>query len=163
MESGKVVRWNELLAMNMMDGGHGEWNEKDWKWVKREHYWWNGWYEKWLSGCWKMIFSSGYFSGITGLMILSLVPAPRSFTSDGLITLDRDENSVHTKKNHGAIFIVILNSDLSLTILSKAGVELGSKNIIPSIFTKFQVKQPTKHSTNIGATTKTIARSNNED
>ena len=74
MESGKVVRWNELLAMNMMDGGHGEWNEKYWKWVGREHYWWNRWYEKWLNGCWKIIFSSGYFSGITGLMILSLVP-----------------------------------------------------------------------------------------
>ena len=89
--------------------------------------------------------------------------AARSFIGDDLITLDRDKNSVHTKRNHGAIFIVILNSDLSLTILSKAGVELGSKNIIPSIFTKFQVKQPTKHSTDIGVTTKTIARSNNED
>ena len=76
-------------------------------------------------------------------MILSLVPATRSFTGDGLITLDRDENSVYTKRNHGAIFIVILNSDLSLTILSKAGAKLGSENIAPSIFTKFQVKQPT--------------------
>ena len=96
-------------------------------------------------------------------MILSLVPATRSFTGDGLITLDRDENSVYTKRNHGAIFIVILNSDLSLTILSKAGTKLDSENIAPSIFTKFQVKQPTKHSTDIGVTTKTIARSNNED
>ena len=61
-----------------------------------------------------MIFSFGYFLGITGLVMLSLVLAATSFTGDGLIMLDRDENSVHTKRNHGAIFIVILNSDLSL-------------------------------------------------
>ena len=110
-----------------------------------------------------MIFSFGYFLGIIGLVMLSLVLAATSFTGDGLIMLDRDENSVHTKRNHDAIFIVILNSDLSLTIISKVGTELGSGNIAPSIFTKFQVKEPTKHSTNIGVTAKTIARSNNED
>ena len=61
-----------------------------------------------------MIFSFGYFLGIIGLVMLSLVLAATSFTGDGLIMLDRDENSVHTKRNHDAIFIVILNSDLSL-------------------------------------------------
>ena len=61
--------------------------------------------------------------------------------SDSLIMLGGDENSVYTKGNHGTILIMVLSSDLSLTIgpqpragfilpnLSEAGAKLGRKNM----------------------------------
>ena len=40
-------------------------------------------------------FLSEYFSGITGLMMHSLIPAVMSFTSDSLILLGGNEDSIH--------------------------------------------------------------------
>ncbi|KAI5415474.1 hypothetical protein KIW84_040779 [Lathyrus oleraceus] len=83
---------------------------------------------------------------------------------NSLIVLSRDENSVDTNRNHGTLVIVILNSDLSLTIrsqpststiltnLSQTSTELGCKNVTQRHQLRSLISSITKHMTLVTST-----------